>query len=137
MTNASDKTKQWNRYALTVSLYKTHYWHGGALCHLLDPSDMNCNYTYSNFVLCGHLIRGSVFHPSPVLWPFSSPSPLSPSLSRHACSCLRCLLRSLDSPPMKLRMSSQKRSPFVRLLCFGSKSVSLQRVITRVTHRVS
>ena len=29
--NASDKTKQWNRHALTVSLYKTHmvvlsYW---------------------------------------------------------------------------------------------------------------
>ena len=34
---------------------------------------------------------------------------------------------------MKLRMSSQKRSPFVRLLCFGSKSV---RRRARVTIRV-
>ena len=87
VTNASDKTKQWNRQALTVSLCKTHahYWHGGALIGIeiqlgrpnksrlhvtywIHP-DMNCNRFHILTVIacvCGYLIEDVCFSPLPL-----------------------------------------------------------------------
>ena len=98
VTNASDKMKQWNRHALTVSRHTLLAWWcspigieiqlGRSRMHVTHP-DMNCNRFHILTVIacvCGYLIEDVCFSPLP----FFSPSLLSyflspPPVSGHLC----------------------------------------------------